>query len=168
MCLTVDEGKTRQIKKSLNSWEKIPVWKVYAVKDGTVTSPLHGGDPINCGYVLSNRPVASYPFLPDSYVSWKYDYPADCDFGGTLIEINPGIHVCFSREAARKYKRDLESEKKADDKRKFVIFRGEASVGDLVAAGYSEYNAVHENMAVFVKIFIRPPYWQKALKGDYR
>ena len=69
MCLIVDEGKTRQIKKSLHSWETIPVWKIYAVKDGEVTSPLRGGDPICCGYIVSNRPVASYPFIFGSCIS---------------------------------------------------------------------------------------------------
>jgi len=156
MCLIVDEEKTQKMKKEKGGRT---VWKVYRVEDGAnglkfVYSPIRTGNPpIESGHIISDRPSISCSIFSADFVGW----------GET--KIYSGIHVTLTREAARKYKKELE---KDFPYKKFVIFRCEGDMSKFVAAGSATYIRCHNNQAVFKQIFVSPEDWSKALNGDFR
>jgi len=175
MCLTVDEEKTKKMKKEKSG--KITVWKVYQIngwwnEDGEppyVYSPVYYGLPLNSGDIVSDRPTTEYPIKDLKKKPWVNDCKTLRRGKKIDIKINLGIHVFLTREGARKYKKDLKSSNLVYiGEREVGIFRCTADIIDLVAVGTTEYHAVHSGTAVFTKIHISPEDWSKALKGDFR
>lgn len=168
MCLIVDRKKTDNFMRYHKS--RITVWKVYQLqkinKTVCVRSPVYRGQiyyKLN-GSIISDRDKQKYGKDVYDHVACKdvYDY-----VNGTQMVFR-GIHVLLTREAARKYKKDL---KAANPLCQYVIVRAEANMVDFVAAGSSTYNLIsgyHYNCAVFMAIYVSPKNWKKAKKGDFR
>ena len=162
MCLTVDEEKTDKMQKKTGS---ITAWKVYEVVNGDLYSPVFPA--VNPIFV--KKPVTSdrtrQKFGNDQLDDWeRYDRKKYC-----YVKMGfRGIHVCFNREAARESKRLLKRNVRHKHK-KFVIVRCQADMKDFVATGHSYYNCNKcDNGAVFMKIYISPEDFYKALNGDFR
>jgi len=172
MCLTVDDKRTQEFKKG-NPTE-MTVWKVYQIKEGGVYPPLqHHGGYLAPGSICSNRPVTTYPFLPDWEVAMNRGLIADHvgQYKDDRVFIESGIHVCLTRKDARKYKKSLEfswNQQHKILKSNYIIFKCVAHSNNLVAFGRTEFYGTHPNSAVFTKIYIGTIDWHKALKKDFR
>jgi len=168
MCLLVDENKTTEMKK--NFGRVLNVWKILNVNiqcrgtDIFVRSPMQYGYYWRPGKTTCHRPTAQYPY---KYRTGRYHICSnDTVNSNGKIEINSGIHVCLTRQAAREYIREMKQHYHKNVNLK--IFRCEAHIVSLIAAGTCEYHSTHDKMAVFHCVTIGPEDWKKALNGDFR
>lgn len=143
MCLYKSEMGTDFFREKNTGKKEVVVWKLYRVNSNNKLSPLYAG--------RYGKDIA-IPRTQINIVSDRKKIKNDY-FDTFMWEINRGIHVFTSREAARNYKRQY-----FPCAKRVRVFRCTAQMKDFVGANTGQ-------QAVFMKVRLSEEDFDKGVKG---